>query len=148
MEDNQRIIFLGCIFIIFLWLGIIFTLTTKKDVKLEKTTSINEIPDRVVKCDVPLITTDAVVLECNINYLHNESRPEMLTSTVNLIDSYLNREIGLLAKEYCKSDFINKREEIVNRIMAIPQKFKNQIPSNFSWEILNIVIKVPKDTLS
>lgn len=98
--------------------------------------------DYIVNYDVNFMTADAVTLKCNIQYFHNESRPGMITPTVDLINSCLKHEIGLLAREYCMVDFINKRDEIINRIRAIPQQSKNKISSDFSWEIITTVIKL------
>lgn len=139
MEDNKIIMFLGCIFIILLGFGIL-THTTKNVTKLEETISFNEI--YVVKCDVPIITSDAIPLECSVQYSHSELCPEMIASTVDLINTRLKLEIRLFAREYCRNDFINNREEILNRIRAIPQKFKNRLPPDFSWEVLDVTIKL------
>lgn len=106
----------------------------------EKTNTPNA--DYIVNHNVTFITADAVPLECNVQYFHDESRPGMITPTVDLINSCLDHEIGLLAREYCIADFINKRDEIINRINAIPQQSKNKISSDFSWEIITIIIKI------
>lgn len=98
--------------------------------------------DYIVNCDVTFMTADAVPLECNVQYFHNESRPGMITPTVDLINSCLKHEIGLLTREYSIVDFLNNKEEIINRIRAIPQQSKNKISSDFSWEILNITMKL------
>ena len=88
------------------------------------------------------MTADAVALECNVQYFHNESRPGMITPTVDVINSCLKVETRLLAKEYSIIDFLHNKEEIVNRIRAIPQQSKTKISSDFSWEILNVTIKL------
>lgn len=106
----------------------------------EKTNTPNA--DYIVNSDVTFMTADSVILECDIQYFHNESRPGMITPTVDLINSCLKHEIGLLAREYSIVDFLNNKEEIINRIRVIPQQSKNKISSDFSWEILNVTIKL------
>lgn len=98
--------------------------------------------DYIVNCDATFITADAVTLEGTVQYVHDESRPGMITPTVDLINACLKHEIGLLAREYSMVDFLNNKEEIINRIRVIPQQSKNKISSDFSWEILNITIKL------
>ena len=116
--------------------------TTKKAIEepTEETVSLKETSDNIVNCDVSCMTADAVTLECNVKYFHNESRPGMITPTVDLINSCLKHEIRLLTVEYSIIDFLNNREEIMNRIRAIPQQSKNKISSDFSWEVLNVTI--------
>ena len=139
MKYNKLIIFL-----MFIFMGLLFvvlTHTTKEAIE-EATTSFKETSDNIVNCDVSFMTADAVTLECSIQYFHNESRPGMITPTVDVINSCLKVETRLLAREYAMIDFINNKEEIVNRIRAIPQQSKTKISSDFSWEILNITIKL------
>ena len=128
-----------CILIGLVWFSIPYA--TKKNTK-EENVSFQEHSDNIVNCDVSLMTADAVTLECDIQYFHNESRPGMITPTVDVINSCLKVETRLLAKEYSMIDFLNNKEEIVNRIRAIPQQSKTKISSDFSWEILNITIKL------
>lgn len=139
MKDNKIIIFLMFMFISLLFVGLIHT--TKTTIQ-ETTTSFKETSDNIVNCDVSFMTADAVALECTVQYFHNESRPGMITPTVDVINSCLKVETRLLAREYAMIDFINNKEEIVNRIRAIPQQSKTKISSDFSWEILNITIKL------
>ena len=121
--------------------AIIVILKINEEIQLkEKVNTPNA--DYIVNYDVNFMTADAVALKCNIQYFHNESRPGMITPTVDLINSCLSHEILLLAREYSMVDFINNRVEIMNRIRAIPQQSKNKISSDFSWEILNITIKL------
>lgn len=122
-----------------LWFSIPYA--AKKNSK-EETISFKEHSDNIVNCDISLMTADAVALECNVQYFHNESRPGMIAPTVDVINSYLKVETRLLAREYAMIDFINNKEEIVNKIRAIPQQSKTKISSDFSWEILNITIKL------
>ena len=122
-------------------LFVVLTHTTKEAIE-ETTVSFKETSDNIVNCDVSFMTADAVTLECSIQYFHNESRPGMITPTVDVINSCLKVETRLLAREYAMIDFINNKEEIVNRIRAIPQQSKTKISSDFSWEILNITIKL------
>lgn len=128
----------------FIFMGLLFvvlTHTTRKNIK-EEIISFKETPDNIVTCDVSIMTADAVALECNVQYFHNESRPGMIEPTVDVINSCLKVETRLLAREYAMIDFINNKEEIVNRIRAIPQQSKTKISPDFSWEILNITIKL------
>lgn len=128
----------------FIFMGLLFvvlTHTTKEAIK-EESISFKETSDNIVNYDVNCMTADAVALKCSIQYFHNESRPGMITSTVDLINSCLSHEVLLLTREYCMVDFINNKEEIMNRIRAIPQQSKTKISSDFSWEILNITIKL------
>ena len=128
----------------FIFMGLLFvvlTHTTREAIK-EESSSFKETSDNIVKCDVAFMTADAVALECNIQYFHNESRPGMIIPTVDLINSCLKVETRLIAREYAIIDFINNKEEIVNKIRAIPQQSKTKISSDFSWEILNITIKL------
>lgn len=121
--------------------AIVVILKINEEIQLkEKTNTPNA--DYIVNYDVNCITADAVALECNIQYFHNESRPGMITPTVDLINSCISHEVLLLIREYHMIDFINNKEEIMNRIRAIPQQSKNKISSDFSWEILNITIKL------
>ena len=98
--------------------------------------------DYIVNYDVNCMTADAVALKCSIQYFHNESRPGMITPTVDLINSCISHEVLLLTREYYMIDFINNKEEIINKIRTIPQQSKNKISSDFSWEIINITIKL------
>ena len=140
MKNNKIIIFLVCIFISLLWFGILTHITNKTTI--EETNSFKETLDNIVKCDVSIMTADAVTLECTVQYFHNESRPGMIIPTVDVINSCLRLETRLLTREYSLIDFINNKEEIINKIRAIPQQSKTMISSDFSWEILNVTIKL------
>ena len=128
-----------CICVGLLWFSVPYAL--KKNVK-EENVSFQKHSDNIVNCDISFMTADAVKLECTVQYSHNESRPEMITPTVDVINSCLKVETKLLTREYSIIDFLHNKEEIVNRIRAIPQQSKTKISSDFSWEILNITIKL------
>lgn len=123
--------------------ALVVILTIRAETKyIEELNSFNENADYIVNYDINFITSDAASLTCNVQYFHNESRPGMITPTVDLINSCLKHEITSLAREYSMADFINKRDEIINRIRAIPQQSENKISSDFSWEIITILIKL------
>ena len=138
MKD-KLLILLMCIGMGLIWFSIPYVL--KKDVK-EENVSFQKPSDNIINCDISITTADAVNLECTVQYFHNESRPEMITPTIDVINSCLKVETKLLVREYSMIDFLHNKEEIANRIRAIPQQSKTKISSDFSWEILNVTIKL------
>lgn len=138
MSDNVIKLIIGALIYIS---AIVVILKINEEIQLKEKTNIPNA-DYIVNYDVNCMTADAVALKCNIQYFHNESRPGMITPTVDLINSCLSHEVLLLTREYSMVDFINNKEEIINRIRAIPQQSKNKIPSDFSWEIINITMQI------
>ncbi len=137
---NRNVVKLLCAALIYLGAVIVILKINEEIQHKEEVNTPNA--DYIVNYDVNFMTADAVALKCSIQYFHDESRPGMITPTVDLINSCLSHEVLLLTREYYMVDFINNKEEIINKIRAIPQQSKNKISSDFSWEIITIAIKL------